>query len=471
MLHEREYAIQKISIIIQVLLTMGCYTLIWWLDSSSDLITVDHVSELKNNLVVIALLWFLLLDQFGLGDVSRKSSYANQFKSNFKAISIGMGVLFAVNVISNFSVEKLLIISYFGILNLLALTFFKYFFLTLMRFLRRRGYGIRQAMMIVDEQAIDYIEETIHRKDWGYSIRAIMTNSKLVKEKYQDRYNVIPKRSNLKAILDRETIDEVMYCNSDYNHDEITRFISECNEVGVSFHHYTGVISKLRGKRSAKTIVSLVNQKPFVSYMSTPNDYIALKLKNVFDFFFSLFVIILSSPIYLVLAIAIKLGDGGPVFFKQERVGLNGRRFGCYKFRTMVVNAEALKASLMGQNEQEGPVFKITSDPRVTRVGHFLRKTSLDELPQFINVLRGEMSVVGPRPPIPAEVEKYKRWQVRRLSMKPGITCIWQVSGRNDIKFEEWMKLDMKYIDNWSLTKDLVLIFKTVKVVFVGTGK
>ncbi len=194
-------------------------------------------------------------------------------------------------------------------------------------------------------------------------------------------------------------------------------------------------------------------------------------MKNVFDFFFSLFVIILSSPIYLVLAIAIKLGDGGPVFFKQERVGLNGRRFGCYKFRTMVVNAEALKASLMGQNEQEGPVFKITSDPRVTRVGHFLRKTSLDELPQFINVLRGEMSIVGPRPPIPSEVQQYQRWQRRRLSMKPGITCIWQVSGRNNIPFEEWMKLDMLYIDTWSLKLDLILFLSTIKVVFTGEGQ
>ncbi len=137
----------------------------------------------------------------------------------------------------------------------------------------------------------------------------------------------------------------------------------------------------------------------------------------------------------------------------------------------MVADAEALKASLMGQNEQEGPVFKITMDPRVTKVGRFLRKTSLDELPQFYNVIRGEMSVVGPRPPIPSEVEKYKRWQIRRLSMKPGITCIWQVSGRNDIPFEEWMRLDMKYIDNWSLAQDALLILKTVKVMLVGTGK
>jgi len=136
----------------------------------------------------------------------------------------------------------------------------------------------------------------------------------------------------------------------------------------------------------------------------------------------------------------------------------------------MVTNAEALKGSLMDQNEQTGPVFKIKNDPRVTRVGRFLRKTSLDELPQFINVLRGEMSVVGPRPPVPAEVEVYERWQRRRLSMKPGITCIWQVSGRNNIPFDQWMKMDMQYIDTWSLKLDFILFIKTLKVMVTGDG-
>ncbi|GET33951.1 hypothetical protein PbJCM13498_28140 [Prolixibacter bellariivorans] len=137
----------------------------------------------------------------------------------------------------------------------------------------------------------------------------------------------------------------------------------------------------------------------------------------------------------------------------------------------MVTDAEALKLQLLSQNEQEGPVFKIKNDPRITRMGNFLRKTSLDELPQFFNVLTGEMSVVGPRPPIPSEVEQYKRWQNRRLSMKPGITCIWQVSGRNNIPFEQWMKMDLQYIDNWSIKLDISLILKTVKTMLTGSGQ
>jgi lipopolysaccharide/colanic/teichoic acid biosynthesis glycosyltransferase len=172
----------------------------------------------------------------------------------------------------------------------------------------------------------------------------------------------------------------------------------------------------------------------------------------------------------LFIAILIK-SDGGPVFFLQKRSGLNGRQFYCYKFRTMVVNAENLQSSLISQNEQKGPVFKIKNDPRITKVGQFLRKTSLDEIPQFINVLKGEMSVVGPRPPIPSEVKQYERWQNRRLSMKPGITCIWQVSGRNNIPFDQWMKMDMQYIDTWSLKLDFVILLKTLRTVVSGEGQ
>jgi exopolysaccharide biosynthesis polyprenyl glycosylphosphotransferase len=376
-----------------------------------------------------------------------------------------------INIITRYSALNLGNLFYFSALNLLVLSAFHNSYYSVMRFFRRRGYSIRQILVIADKESLEYIEKIIHTKDWGYNIRAIITGSKVITDKYKGAFKVLPEGKNLKEVLDRETIDEVIYCKTDYNHQEITQFIVDCAEVGIPFHHYTGMIPKIYGRRTGMPRFSVVNQLPFVTYMNTPDNYAGLKIKSIFDFFFSLFVLILVSPVFLVIAIAIKLDDGGPVFFRQERVGLNGRRFYCYKFRTMVGNAEALKASLMGQNEQDGPVFKITMDPRVTKIGRFLRKASLDELPQFINVIRGEMSVVGPRPPIPDEVEKYKRWQIRRLSMKPGITCIWQVSGRNNIPFEEWMKMDMEYIDKWSLARDAMLVIKTIKVMLVGDGR
>jgi lipopolysaccharide/colanic/teichoic acid biosynthesis glycosyltransferase len=158
------------------------------------------------------------------------------------------------------------------------------------------------------------------------------------------------------------------------------------------------------------------------------------------------------------------------VLFRQRRVGLNGREFGLYKFRSMCHDAESKLAELRHRNEMDGPVFKMREDPRVTRIGRFLRKTSLDEFPQFWNVLRGEMSVVGPRPPIPTEVRLYKRWQRRRLSVKPGITCTWQVSGRNEVDFARWMELDLHYIDNWSLWHDLKIVLQTIPAVILGRG-
>jgi len=152
-------------------------------------------------------------------------------------------------------------------------------------------------------------------------------------------------------------------------------------------------------------------------------------------------------------------------------VGLRGRKFYIYKFRTMVSNAEQLKATLMEMNESDGPAFKIKHDPRITPVGRFLRKTGLDELPQLFNVLKGEMSLIGPRPPLPSEVEKYERWHLRRLSVKPGITCTWQIiPNRNDVVFDNWMKLDIQYIESWSVKKDLALFFKTIKTVIYGSG-
>ena len=160
----------------------------------------------------------------------------------------------------------------------------------------------------------------------------------------------------------------------------------------------------------------------------------------------------------------------GPVLFRQERVGLHGRTFHMLKFRSMVANAEALKASLLKSNEQAGPVFKMKHDPRVTAVGRFMRKHSIDELPQLVNVLRGDMSIVGPRPPVPSEVASYETWQRRRLSVRPGLTCVWQVSGRNEISFQDWMLLDMRYIDHWSLREDFSLICRTVPVVLTGRG-
>ena len=198
-----------------------------------------------------------------------------------------------------------------------------------------------------------------------------------------------------------------------------------------------------------------VKEKPIYSFT-----------KRVFDVGASFVGLTLLSPVLLVVAIAIKLESKGPIIFSQDRVGLNGKIFKMYKLRSMVSNAEELKEKLLEQNEMSGPMFKMKDDPRITKVGKFIRKTSIDELPQLINVLKGDMSLVGPRPSLPKEVEQFEPWMYERLQVKPGLTCIWQVSGRNNIDFEDWMKLDIKYVRERSLWGDLKLVFRTFFVLF-----
>lgn len=188
--------------------------------------------------------------------------------------------------------------------------------------------------------------------------------------------------------------------------------------------------------------------------------------KRFIDIVFSLCGLIILSPLLIIVAILIRLESKGNVIFVQDRVGINGKIFKMYKFRSMVCNAEELKRELLIQNEMSGPMFKMKNDPRITKVGRVIRKTSIDELPQLFNVLKGDMSLVGPRPSLPNEVDEFEDWMMKRLSVKPGLTCFWQVSGRNNIEFEDWMKLDIRYVQERSMLVDLKLIFKTFFVLF-----
>jgi lipopolysaccharide/colanic/teichoic acid biosynthesis glycosyltransferase len=197
-----------------------------------------------------------------------------------------------------------------------------------------------------------------------------------------------------------------------------------------------------------------------------------LGLKRAMDVVLSLAALAVLAPVMLVVALVIKLGDGGPVFFAQRRIGLRGRTFRMLKFRSMVVHAERLRPNLQVCNESNGPVFKMRLDPRVTTIGRFIRRFSLDELPQLFNVLRGDMSIVGPRPCLPSEAARYEQWQCRRFAVRPGLTCLWQVDpARYQVSFDEWMKLDLKYVDEWNLRLDVALILRTFRVVFEGTGR
>jgi exopolysaccharide biosynthesis polyprenyl glycosylphosphotransferase len=278
---------------------------------------------------------------------------------------------------------------------------------------------------------------------------------------------VLGTAKDLEHILCTVPVDEVYIAGNMLKHSaEMQAAIKLCENFGIPFalpaYHF-----RFDRARPIDDHAVSDGYLHFLTHAFRPHQ---MALKRLFDICSSAAALLVLSPLLVGVALGVKFTSRGPIFFRQKRVGLHGKPFNMLKFRSMVINAEELKARLEAMNEQTGPVFKMKNDPRITRIGRFIRKYSIDELPQLINVLRGEMSVVGPRPPIPSEVDKYAAWQRRRLSVRPGLTCIWQVSGRNQISFEEWMYLDMQYIDHWSLKNDINLILKTVPVVLTGSG-
>jgi exopolysaccharide biosynthesis polyprenyl glycosylphosphotransferase len=283
---------------------------------------------------------------------------------------------------------------------------------------------------------------------------------------------VIGTMQDFRPMILNQSIDEVVFAMPLKHIDGVLEQIRFAEDVGVCVRVMPDW--QLQKMLFQPEVASIAVEKfvgmPTLVLSSVPKKELELFSKYLLDRVGAAGGLLLLAPLFALLAALIKLGSPGPVFFRQVRSGLNGRTFTLLKFRTMVANAEELKEGLAAQNEVDGPVFKIKTDPRITPLGRFLRKSSLDELPQLINVLRGEMSLVGPRPPIPVEVKDYLPWQRRRLSMRPGLTCIWQVSGRNNVGFEQWMKMDLEYIDNWSLWLDAKLLFKTVPAVLFGSG-
>ncbi|HWH72563.1 MAG TPA: sugar transferase [Candidatus Sulfotelmatobacter sp.] len=250
--------------------------------------------------------------------------------------------------------------------------------------------------------------------------------------------------------------------------DQVETAIRACELEGVE----VWLVADFFNTQISRPSFDEVHGRPVMVFRSTPGACWQSVLKQMLDFLGALLLLIAVSPVLLTVALLVKFTSPGPIFFRQQRSGLNGRPFTIYKFRTMVTNAEQLKHELEAMNEMTGPVFKVSNDPRITRIGKFLRKFSLDEFPQLFNVLRGEMSLVGPRPLPVDEVKRFNDLaHRRRLSVKPGLTCLWQISGRNDVTdFKDWVRLDLEYIDNWSLWLDVKILLRTVPVVLAGTG-
>lgn len=467
MLTRRENSLSGLMIVVQVVLSLLVFFV------TEFYYPAPHVQWYENLFFLsqIAIIWGFLFTKFHLGIIFRHTSYISMIRGYLVTISIA-GILLLLELrllilFGHYSYSAYYILL-FCVIDFVVLVLFKLLFYKVMRYLRKLGKNIRNIIIVADDSSKDFVLDFIKSKDWGYSIKAILTPDQSLHADIE-RSSLVVSQSDVIDHFKLQGIDDIFYClrvNDDRF--DVNNLVTEAEELGITVH-----LLREDYAVSVKQDGWPGHNKPnaFVTYQKTSGRYISLKIKELIDIFLSSVILVLVGPVIVLIALLIKLEDRGPVFFRQERVGQNGRRFTCFKFRSMVPNAEKLLDTLKDKNESDGPTFKIEKDPRITRVGAFLRKTSLDELPQFYNVVRGEMSIVGPRPPLLKEVMQYEKYQLRRLSMKPGITCIWQVSGRNSIKFEQWMKMDLDYIDNWSLWLDFKIILKTVGVVFRANGQ
>jgi exopolysaccharide biosynthesis polyprenyl glycosylphosphotransferase len=358
----------------------------------------------------------------------------------------------------------------FGVISAILLVLEKILVRVLARYIRSKGLNYRTILIVgTGRRATDLAKVIVGHKFWGFKLLGFVSDGHRLSNGWAN-FRVFGDVPDLRRILEKgqigEPIDEIVFAVTRKKLDEMKQIFLMCEELGIR----TRIAMNFFSNKVARIEIEELEGIPFLTFTTTPSNETQLAFKRLLDVTVSLVILALAAPVIIVVALAIKATSPGSVFFKQNRVGLNGRKFTLYKFRTMIEDAHARRGEVEHLNEMTAPVFKAKDDPRITPVGRFLRRFSFDELPQLWNVLKGDMSLVGPRPPIPEEVASYHRWHRRRLSMKPGLTCLWQVSGRNNVDFERWMKMDLQYIDNWSPSLDFKILLRTIPAVLSGKG-
>jgi exopolysaccharide biosynthesis polyprenyl glycosylphosphotransferase len=404
--------------------------------------------------------WLVLISQFGLHRTfervwSRGSLVIDLLKLHVAGFLALSAALFFVQSKINRSVVFLFIGCSFVMLYVVrgALSYW-------LRYQYERGHGRTRILVIgSDGEQLKHVIEATQRGDHAPLVVGTLGATAPGTERLGDL-------EDLDHVLHDVPIDQVMFFPPYNDPKRVAPQLAACETIGVSANF---AVELVQPAQATPRVIDLYGA-PFISFDPAPKPPERLAIKHSFDWVCALFGLIVLAPLFLVVSIAILVTMGRPVFFTQERAGRFGRQFRMIKFRTMIHDAESHRDALVTNNEMTGPVFKISNDPRVTRLGAFLRKTSIDELPQLLNVLAGSMSLVGPRPLRIEEQKQIRGWHRRRLSMKPGITGVWQVSGRNDVDFEEWMRLDRQYVDQWSLGLDLRLLVRTIPAVLFGRG-
>ena len=380
-------------------------------------------------------------------------------------------LLFAVISVVKFEYISRLLLGIYALIDLLLMTCFRLVARAFAAPLRRSVSGLRTFLLVGEGLEMADIAHTLEAHEsrgmrlFGFVHTAAGPAGPI--SSWQGLAKAYPAFAlpELPQLLRRHVIDEVIFVVAKEELEKLGETFLICEEEGVK----TRVLLSFFPHVISKVYLERLGDKPLLTFSATPDDELLL-LKHILDFLMALTALLLFSPALLALAVLVKLTSRGPVLFRQTRCGLGGRKFTLYKFRSMQADADLRREELEALNEVDGPVFKIKNDPRCTPIGRFMRKFSLDELPQLVNILRGDMSFVGPRPPLPEEVEKYEPWQRRRLRMQPGLTCLWALEGRSRLNFRRWMELDLEYIDHWSMALDWKILLRTIPIVLLGRG-
>ncbi|MDO8281311.1 MAG: sugar transferase [Thermodesulfovibrionia bacterium] len=384
-----------------------------------------------------------------------------------RTVLIGSPIVLSIAFLIKSDFPRTLML-FFGVVNFVMLAVENVILFQVVKYLRKKGRNIRNILILgTGEVAREFIDSVKMHVDWGVKIIGLISREQINVGKQFFGYETVGYAGNLSEALHSYHIDEIVVALPAKHLGDIEEVMAVCDKEGVPF----SIISPFFKNLISKSRTELIHGIPIIKFLPVERNDLEMAIKRIADIAVSFVGLTVLAPLFAFIAVLVKLDSSGPIFYKWKILGLNKRPMTSYKFRTMLKNADILKEDLIRFNEMSGAVFKMKDDPRVTRVGKWLRKYSLDELPQLWSVFKGDLSLVGPRPPLQSEVEKFEGWHRRKLSVKPGITCLWQISGRNAIKdFDEWMKLDLKYIDEWSLWLDIKILFKTIYVVFRGTG-
>jgi exopolysaccharide biosynthesis polyprenyl glycosylphosphotransferase len=418
----------------------------------------------------LLLVWHSLFSFFGLYESKRFSNQGREAIDVSKATSLGTFVLFLGGLPFNLTVIRPSFLVVFWLISTGTSVLSRGTLRFVLKQVRQRGRNLRHVLIVgTNPRAVELAGTLEAHSALGYRVLGFVDREwHGMGEFRKTGYTCICDFNGIPAFLRNSVVDEVMISlpiSSLYS--ETSRIAALCEEQGITTH----VLFSPFDLKAARTTAATSGYDSLITLHAGTMQGWALLVKRLLDIMISLSCLIFFAPILLITAALVKLTSLGPVFFVQQRVGLNKRLISVYKFRTMVPNAEQKQAELEHLNEVGGPVFKIKNDPRITRLGKFLRKTSIDELPQLFNVLKGDMSLVGPRPLPVRDYRGFNRdWQRRRFSIRPGITCLWQINGRSSVSFERWMELDLEYIDRWSVWLDLQILIRTIPAVLKGSG-